>query len=128
MVTDGIVRGGDVAFDVPDMYEALEAEGYLYAIRLKANAVLYREIQHLLRRPVGRPPSRPIVSCHDFPHQAGSWEKPRQVVAKIEWHRSELFPRVGFIVTNLRRRAGQVVKSTTVGARRSRGSRKARTR
>ena len=25
----------------------------------------------------------------------------RRVVAKVEWHRGELFPRVGFIVTNL---------------------------
>ena len=34
-------------------------------------------------------------------YQAGSWTKSRRVVAKIEWHREELFPRVGFIVTNL---------------------------
>ena len=26
---------------------------------------------------------------------------PRRVVAKVEWHRGELFPRVGFVVTNL---------------------------
>ena len=25
------------------------------------------------------------------------------VVAKVEWHRGELFPRVGFIVTNMTR-------------------------
>jgi len=31
-------------------------------------------------------------------------------VAKIEWHKGELFPRVGFIVTNLRRSAHRVVK------------------
>lgn len=33
--------------------------------------------------------------------QAGSWTLPRQVVAKVEHHAGELFPRVGFIVTNL---------------------------
>jgi len=32
------------------------------------------------------------------------------VVAKIEHHKGELFPRVGFIVTNLRRPSWQVVK------------------
>ena len=32
---------------------------------------------------------------------AASWEKPRRVVAKVEWHFGELFPRVGFIVANL---------------------------
>jgi len=26
---------------------------------------------------------------------------PRRVIAKIEWHPGELFPKVGFIVTNL---------------------------
>ena len=32
------------------------------------------------------------------------------MVAKIEHHQGELFPRVGFIVTNLRRPSWQVVK------------------
>jgi hypothetical protein len=31
------------------------------------------------------------------------------VVAKIEWHPSERYPRVGFIVTNLTRPAERVV-------------------
>ena len=35
--------------------------------------------------------------------------KPRRVVAKVEWHPGELYPRVGFIVTNLSRRAERVV-------------------
>ncbi len=30
----------DAAFAAPDIYEFLEAKGFLYAIRLKANAVL----------------------------------------------------------------------------------------
>ena len=36
-----------------------------------------------------------------FAYQAQSWHLPRRVVAKVEWHQGELFPRVGFIVTNL---------------------------
>ena len=28
-------------------------------------------------------------------------DRPRRVVAKVEWHKGELFPRVGFIVTNM---------------------------
>jgi len=101
---------GDAAFARPELYEYLEPEGYLYAIRLPANQVLQREIEPFLTRPVGRPPNRPIVWYHDFRYQAGSWNKPRRVVAKIEWHKGELFPRVGFIVTNLRRSAHRVVK------------------
>ena len=45
-----------------------------------------------------------------FPYQAGTWDKARRVVCKIEWHEGELFPRVGFIVTNSRLTAGKVVK------------------
>jgi hypothetical protein len=100
---------GDAAFARPELYEYLELEGYLYAIRLPANEVLYREIEPFLTRPVGRPPNRPIVWYHDFQYQAGSWDRPRRVVAKIEWHKGELFPRVGFIVTNLRRKSWRVV-------------------
>ena len=44
-----------------------------------------------------------------FSYQAQSWNKPRRVVAKVEWHPGELYPRVGFIVTNLSRPAERVV-------------------
>ena len=37
---------------------------------------------------------------HYLLYQAGTWDRPRRVVSKIEWHAGELFPRVGFIVTN----------------------------
>ena len=88
----------------------LEAERYLYAIRLPANAVRQREIDPLLTRPVGRPSNKPVVWYHDFLYQAGSWDKSRRVVAKIEHRKGELFPRVGLIVTNLRRKPWQVMK------------------
>ena len=38
-----------------------------------------------------------------------TWDKPRRVVAKVEWHPGELYPRVGFIVTNLSRPTERVV-------------------
>ncbi len=101
---------GDAAFAIPELYGFLEAEKFWYAIRLKANAVLEREIEHLLTRPVGRPPHQPQVFYHSFEYQAKSWEQLRRVVAKVEWHRGELFPRVGFIVTNLSLRSKNVVK------------------
>jgi len=101
---------GDAAFANPALYWLLEKEGYRYAIRLKANAVLEREIEHLLTRPVGRPSHQPKVFYHSFQYQAKSWHQSRRVVAKIEWHRGELFPRVGFIVSNLTWRSKNVVK------------------
>ena len=41
--------------------ELLEAEGIGYAVRLPANPVLQERIGHLLTRPVGRPPKRPLL-------------------------------------------------------------------
>ena len=101
---------GDAGFANPQVYEYLEAEGYRYTIRLPANPVLQREIQHLMTRPVGRPPQKPIVRYDDFPYRAATWDKARRVVAKVEWHRDELFPRIGFIVTNLGGGAARVTR------------------
>ena len=101
---------GDAAFANPALYRVLEKEGYLYAIRIKANAVLEREIEHLLTRPVGRPSHKPKVFYHSFQYQAISWQQARRVVAKVEWHAGELFPRVGFIVTNLNKHSKNIVK------------------
>ena len=102
----------DAAFAKPDIYEYLEERRVFYAIRLPSNKVLQYEIAPLLIRPVGRPPKRPVILYDDFWYRAGSWDRARRVVAKVEWHRGELFPRVGFIVTNWVR---DITSSRTVG-------------
>ncbi|HUW73013.1 MAG TPA: IS1380 family transposase, partial [Methyloceanibacter sp.] len=99
----------DAAFANPEVYEFLEAEGYNYAIRLPANQILQQRIGHLLKRPVGRPPNHVRRYYANFSYQAQSWKAARRVVAKVEWHSGELYPRVGFIVTNLSRPAERVV-------------------
>jgi hypothetical protein len=101
---------GDAAFATPKLFRILEQEGYRYAILLKADAVLERNIAHLLKRPVGRPSKKPKVFYHSFRYQARSWDRARRVVAKVEWPAGELFPRVGFVVTNLRRSPKRVIK------------------
>src|SRR5918911_3204833 len=100
---------GDAAFANPEIYEFLEAEGFQYTIRLPANAVLQKSIGWLLSRPVGRPPHEVRRYHASFRYRAGSWTKPRRVVAKVEWHPGELYPRVGFVVTNMTRPAERVV-------------------
>jgi len=99
---------GDAAFASPEIYEYLEAEGFLYAIRLSTNQVLQESIAHLLTRPVGRPPNHVQRYYASFSYQAGSWDRKRRMVAKVEWHPNDLYPRVGFIVTNLSRSAERV--------------------
>jgi hypothetical protein len=100
---------GDAAFASPEIYDYLEPEGFLYAIRIPKNQVLEDSIGHLLTRPVGRPPNHVRRYYASFSYRAGSWDKARRVVAKVEWHPGELFPRVGFMVTNLSRSAERVV-------------------
>ena len=91
----------DAAFAQPEIYEALEARGVMYVIRIPANDNLMRDIAELLTRPVGRPGQKPVVWYKGFLYQAASWKTARRVVAKVEHHAGELFPRVGFLVTNL---------------------------
>src|SRR5262245_18039209 len=91
----------DAAFAKPEIYEALEARSVEYAIRMPANRSLELAIEDILFRPRGRPSRKPLVRYKSFEYQADSWTTPRRVVAKVEHHAGELFPRVGFIVTNL---------------------------
>ena len=91
----------DAAFARPAIYEALEARGVQYAIRVPANKNLELAIEDLLFRSPGRPSHQPLVRYKSVRYQAESWTTPRRIVAKVEHHVGELFPRVGFIVTNL---------------------------
>ena len=86
---------GDAACANPAIYEFLEAEGYKYTIRLPANAVLQERVGWVLKRPVGRPPRDVRRYYASFSYQAASWNKARRVIAKVEWHPGELYPRVG---------------------------------
>ena len=91
-----VVVRADAAFALPGLCETLERRGVRYAIRLPANDVLERRIGDLLTRPRGRPSHAPLVRYRSFEYQAASWDRPRRVIAKVEHHLSELFPRVGF--------------------------------
>ena len=76
----------DAAFARPAIYEALEQRD---------------AVEDILFRPPGRPSCKPLVRYKSFRSQAKSWTTARRIVAKVEHHRGELFPRVGFIVTNM---------------------------
>jgi hypothetical protein len=106
---DVVVRA-DAGFAKPELYEALEARGVKYAIRIPSNDILEQAVAELLTRPVGRPSHRPLVRYKGFRYQAASWKTARRIVAKVEFHCEELFPRVGFIVTNLEMDSRAVVR------------------
>jgi len=91
----------DAAFAKPEIYEALEERGVKCAIRIPSNDNMERDIAELVPRPVGRPSMKPLVEYKGFLYQAAGWKTARRVVAKVEHHPGDLYPRVGFIVTNL---------------------------
>ena len=90
----------DAAFAIPALFDLLEAEGWDYAIRIKANSKLNEQVSWLTKRGPGRPPHHVVRRYTSFHYRAKSWSKPRRIVAKVEFHPGELFPRIGFIVTN----------------------------
>src|SRR6202022_274991 len=105
-----VIFRADAAFAKPELYEAQEERDVKYAIRLPANDNLQRKITELLTRPVGRPSHKPVFRFKSFLYQAVSWTIARRVVAKGEFHCGELFPRMGFIVTNLGTSSRAVVR------------------
>ena len=68
------------------------------------------EIEDILFRPPGRPSRKPLVRYKSFRYQAESWSQARRIVAKVEHHQGELFPRVGFIVTSMSLPSRSVVR------------------
>ncbi len=103
----------DAAFADPKLFtlcEELGVEEVEYAIKIKENNRLTEMVKDLLIKPAGKSSKKTIVLYKSFLYQAESWDKPRRIVAKIEHHPDELFPRVSFIVTNLKCRDKKVVK------------------
>jgi hypothetical protein len=90
----------DAAFAIPALFDLLETEGWDYAIRIKSNPKLHERIDWLTKRGPGRPPHHVVRHYTSFHYRAKSWFKARRIVAKVEFHPGELFPTVGFIVTN----------------------------
>jgi hypothetical protein len=100
----------DSAFAGPELYDFAEENEIKYVSRLKYNPNLAAAVEDLLTRPVGRPSHKPKIFYRSFSYQAASWTKPRRVVAKIEWRYGELFPKVGFLITNLAWQSKRIVK------------------
>jgi hypothetical protein len=103
---------GDAAFANPAIYESLEADGV--RDRVAGQPGLEEKIGYLLRHPLGRPPHEvrryyASFSASAIRRRAGKSRGVRRVVAKVEWHPVERYPRVGVIVTKLARPAEGVV-------------------
>jgi Transposase DDE domain group 1 len=107
-----IVVRADSAFGIPRMYEVCERLRLIYTFGLTANGVLQRHTDELLAQAVAAyqqeqqaaraaAPSRGAVPSRLFTgwwYQAGTWERPRYVVAKVEANAQGTNRR--FVVTN----------------------------
>jgi hypothetical protein len=94
---------------IPELFELCEELGVEYTIRIKENSRLDEMVAKIIKS-IKKAKEKTIVVYKDFSYQAVSWDKPRRIIAKIEWHPNEMFPRIGFIVTNLKWRDKKVVK------------------
>ena len=95
---------GDSGFAVPELFSLLEHNGCSYAIRLKANNVLYKEASHLTDELDYLTATNKVdyaVCYGEFYYQAGSWEYPRRVVVKAEKPTGQMLYMYTFIVTNM---------------------------
>jgi hypothetical protein len=57
-------------------------------------------VAFLTRRLLGRQPNHVVPRYTSIHYRAKSWSKARRIVANIEFRLGELFPTVGFLVTN----------------------------
>src|SRR5213593_1204626 len=97
-----IVVRGDTGEAVPELYEYCEREGLFYAIGYATNEVLKRRVADLVwdlevYYALYREPRQRFEAFEDY--QAGSWSRPRRIVAKVEINDQGINRR--FVVTNL---------------------------
>jgi hypothetical protein len=97
-----ILIRGDCGFAIPQMYEFCEENGLFYAFGYATNEVLKRRTDRLLAtvklaaQMWGESVQR-FAAFEDY--QAGSWSRPRRILAKVEANRIGSNRR--FVVTNL---------------------------
>jgi hypothetical protein len=97
-----ILIRGDSGFAMPEMYEFCEKHGLFYAFGYAKNEVLKRRTERLQQTvkfaaQVWGESIQKFVAFEDY--QAGSWSRPRRILAKVEANRIGTNRR--FVVTNL---------------------------
>jgi hypothetical protein len=74
----------NAAFAMPKSISSPKPSGSNMRSACPPTHFLQERIAYLLTRPVGRPPNHVQRSHASFRYQAGSWTKPRRVIAKVE--------------------------------------------
>jgi len=95
---------GDSGFAVPELFSLLEQNACPYAIRLKANNVLYKKASYLSDELDDLTAINKVdyaVCYGEFNYRAGSWDYPRRVAVKVEKPTGQMTYMYTFIVTNM---------------------------
>lgn len=104
---------GDSGFASPGLYEALEANGCRYAIRLKLNKTLLKYAEGADARLTSATRDNQVdyaVTYGEFMYQANGWSRPRRVVFKVEKPTNQLIHMYTFIVTTMESEPRQVIQ------------------
>ena len=95
----------DSGFAKPGLYKISEKHGISYVIRLKANSKLYelaKPLEDQLTQKCQLNMYKRQCIFAEFTYQAGSWDKERRVIVKIEKPKGQLTFQYTFIVTNIK--------------------------
>lgn len=109
----GIYIRGDSGFALPGLYEIVEEHDAKYAIRLKANATLYKYSEEFTAR-MEKLCKRNIYDHHviygEFMYKAKKWTKERRVVVKLEKKEGQMCIDYTFVVTNMTSHPKAIIK------------------
>lgn len=95
---------GDSHFAYPDVMAWIDQQDDVYHVTgLTGNAVLNERVEAHVQRAKEKykETEQPVCLYHSFRYQAGTWDHPRRVVAKIEMNDNGL--NVRFVVTDMER-------------------------
>jgi hypothetical protein len=109
-----LVLRADSGFASPMLFRKLESNGFFYVIRMRENARLLGECEHIATRRQGRPPAdRSVFRYCGFMYRANEWSTSRRVVARSKFAPGDLFPDWTFLCVHLpgRETRKQVVRS-----------------
>ena len=100
-----ILVRGDSHFSAPEVHTFCNAHGLYFVLGQGTNAVLKERVAPTLAQAQAvyeeTRPSEPVRMFTQFTYQAGTWDQPQRVVAKVEV--SSLGTNLRFVTTNLQR-------------------------
>ena len=104
---------GDSGFATPNLFKQCETNGVAYAIRLKANKVLYSYAKHLddeIAEATKKNMIDYMVRYDEFEYKAGNWDYPRRIIVKVEKPYNQLTNQYSFIVTNMKLSPQEIIQ------------------